>query len=113
MATERLVIDLVQTGLIKLGLRDKKFVRKFKQMQRGENKEQDEEEIKNSNQKKVHKLNKRVIELLKADQFQEALEALGMVMKIKKLDWHDVSGRVKQILRFNLLFIGLIRVSCV
>ena len=29
-ATERLVIDLISTGMIKLGLRDKKFLTAFK-----------------------------------------------------------------------------------
>lgn len=30
-ATERLVVDLIQTGLIKLGLRDKKYLRVYKE----------------------------------------------------------------------------------
>lgn len=31
-ATERLVVDLIQTGLIKLGLRDKKYLRQYKEI---------------------------------------------------------------------------------
>ncbi|KRX03858.1 P-loop containing nucleoside triphosphate hydrolase [Pseudocohnilembus persalinus] len=99
MATERLVTDLVQTGLIRLGLRDKKFWYKYDKLRKDEEKQKEQTlklgkifiDEKESKLKIAKRACKKMQDYLKEDKFLDALNELEMILDNKNIEWRELN----------------------
>ncbi|KAL4477756.1 hypothetical protein ABPG72_018930 [Tetrahymena utriculariae] len=103
MALERLVVDLIQTGTIRLGLRDKNFLHEqpqampqkennyLQQMAKPKPRTDFEEKIQESNQKRARKLSKKLQDYLRKQNIAEAINCLREIGKFKTLEWNEIS----------------------
>jgi len=90
-AIEKIIIELIQNGEISRGLKNKDFlVEGSKQTEEMYEKAAVVKYEEESNQKKIHKLAKKMQELLKKDAFLEACEVLCQILMKKKPDWNEV-----------------------
>jgi len=90
-AIEKIIIELIQNGEISRGLKNKDFlVEGSKQTEEMFEKAAVVKYEEESNQKKIHKLAKKMQELLKKDAFLEACEVLCQILMKKKPDWNEV-----------------------
>ena len=111
MAVEKIIIELIQNGEIKRGLRSKDFLRS--QMLKKQNEPEEGEVLRkqqssisavseassfaakkgnNSDitQKIVHKMSKKMQGFLSKDKFLDACEVLCNILTKKKPDWNEV-----------------------
>lgn len=89
MAIEKIVIDLIQNGEINRGLRNLDFLA-VKKTETPQNNNSYYENNAENLQKKIHKLSKKMQDLLKADKFLDACEVFCEILSKKKPDWNEV-----------------------
>ena len=91
VAIEKIVIDLIQNGEISRGIRSLDFLSNLqKRPQLAQNTKFLFDNNDENLQKKIHKLSKKMQDLLKADKFLDACEVFCEILAKKKPDWNEV-----------------------
>jgi len=92
MAIEKIIIDLIQNGEISRGIRSLDFIsniQKRSQQLAHNNKLHSDQD--GDLQRKIHKLSKKMQDLLKVDKFLDACEAFCEILAKKKPDWNELA----------------------